>query len=138
MYFLYISYCLPWGISGPLFVKDWICFIRVGVVQFGWNQSSGSEKKGISNSIKTFSLLSFISPWKRARSFIWTILITFHPWMLCNKFGLQREYVRWKDEKLLQAQLGKSLKSARDNPDTYYMYKLSWRSAYERWPKEGT
>ena len=51
--------------------------------KFDWNWPSGTGEEDFSTIVNVFRYFLIISPWKRARPFIWTN----HPKMICAKFG---------------------------------------------------
>ena len=60
---------------------------RMLLAKFGWNWPGGSGEEDFLISSMYFRYFVIISPWKRARPFIWTNLNLFHLRMLCAKFG---------------------------------------------------
>ena len=60
--------------------KNALCQVWLKSAQWFW-------RKGFFNFVNVFSLYGNYLPWKRVRPFIWTILNSLHPGMLCVKFG---------------------------------------------------
>ena len=74
MYFGYFVIISPWKRAGPFIWTNLNPFYpRMHCTKFGWNWPSGSGEEVFKNFINVISLFR-ISPWTRARPFIWTNL----------------------------------------------------------------
>ena len=88
MYFRYFVIISPWKRTGPFIWRNLNpLHPRMLCAKFGWNWPSGSWEEDFLISSMYFRYFVLISPWKRARPFIWTNLNLLHPRMLCAKFG---------------------------------------------------
>ena len=84
-YFVIIS---PWKRAGPfIWTNSNPLYPRMHCAKFGcWNWSSGSGEEDFWISSMYFHYFVIITPWKRARSSIWTEFNSFHPRVHCDKF----------------------------------------------------
>ena len=63
-------------------ITQW-CFCA----KFGWNRHSGSGEKSLLYFVYIFLLLNKYPPWKKGGALLLNKLDSYHPRMLCAKFG---------------------------------------------------
>ena len=67
--------------------------------EFGWHWLSGFGEEDFLNFVNLFSLLLNYLPLEKSGPFIWTNLNSFHPRMLCAKFGWNWPSGSWEEVK---------------------------------------
>ena len=98
---------------------------RMLCVKFGWNWPSGSGEEDFKNSSMYFRSFLIISPWKRARPFIWINFNAFHPRMLCANFGWNWPQWFWRRRSVKSLQRQRRRKRRRTT-DKLWSEKLTW------------
>ena len=86
MYFRYFVIISPWKRAEAYILTLNPLYPRILCFKFGWNWPSGSEGEDFLICLCIFHNFLIISPWKRARPFIWTNLNPLHPRMHCAMF----------------------------------------------------
>ena len=88
-----------WELNGFSFEQTWIPFTQgctvAGLVEIGWNLSSGSWEDFLLLSMYFWYFVIF--PWIRAGLFIWTNLNPFHSRILCANFGWNWSSSFWEE-----------------------------------------
>ena len=105
--------------------KDALCQIWLKLAQWFW-------RRRFLNLVNVFCYFVIISPWKRARPFIWTYLNPLHPRMLCAKFGWN-----WLSSSGEEDENVKSLQTDGQTDDVQQVIRKVHLSFQLRWAKKG-
>ena len=129
MYFHFFLIISPWKREG-LFIWTNLNPLhpRMLCAKFGWNWLSGSGEEVVLIASMYFHYFVIISPWKRARPFIWTNLNPLHPRMLCAKFGWNWPSGSGEEDenvKSLRRQRQRQQRQRRPT-DKFWSEKLTW------------
>ena len=119
------TFISPWKRAGPFIWTNLNSLHpRKLCAKFGWNWINGSGEEDFLILSIYFHYFVIISPWKRARPFIWTNLNPLYPRKLCAKFGWN-----WPSGSGEEDENVKSLRHRRQRrrtTDKFWSEKLTW------------